>query len=332
MTVHSLLLPFPDTVPTQGLDADADAVVQGLLDGITWGTRVFHVGQYCGPWRASTAGRGSASFHLVLGGRCFLHLPQRPVVPLGPGDCVVFLRDQPHFLSPSADPAAAGGPQPLLSLAAAAPAAATGMACGFFEFGGPFGALMTDSFPVPLVMRTHPGRSGTMGALFSLLLAEAHAKAAAPGPLMDRLVELLFFYAIRHAALHEPPAAGLWALLRRPGFAPLLAELLRDPARAWQVEEMAQRVHMSRARFFRQFADACGQSPLQFLLLLRMQAAARRLEQGEAITSVAALVGYRSYAAFCRAFKRVMGRQPGAWQRGHVRQPGLGGDGCDDRA
>lgn len=328
MTVHTLMLNAPADAPGQRADADADAVVHGLLDGMAWGARLFHIGQYCGPWKASTAGRGSASFHLVLGGCCFLHLPGRPVVSLGRGDSVVFLRDEPHFLSPSADPAAACEPQPLLPLAAPVRAGATGLACGFFEFDGPFAATIADAFAAPLVMRASAGRLGAVDALFQLLLAEAQVEAAAPHALMDRLVELLFFYAIRHAARHEPPAAGLWALLRRPGFAPLLAGLLRDPARAWQVEDMAGYVGMSRATFFRQFADACGQSPLQFLLLVRMQAAARRLERGEPIAAVAPAVGYESYAAFCRAFKRVTGHQPGAWQRARVvRRPG-----GDDRA
>jgi AraC-like DNA-binding protein len=61
------------------------------------------------------------------------------------------------------------------------------------------------------------------------------------------------------------------------------------------------------------------QPPQQFLLLLRMQLAARRLAQGEAIGQVAEAVGYESYAAFSRAFKRVMGEQPGAWQRAQAR-------------
>jgi AraC family transcriptional activator of mtrCDE len=97
-----------------------------------------------------------------------------------------------------------------------------------------------------------------------------------------------------------------------------VSQLLQAPEQAWTVDEMAARVHLSRAAFFRQFAEACGQSPLQFLLLLRMQLAARRLAQGESIAQVAQAVGYESYAAFSRAFKRVIGAQPGAWQRARM--------------
>ena len=72
---------------------------------------------------------------------------------------------------------------------------------------------------------------------------------------------------------------------------------------------------MSRASFCKHFASASGHSPAQFLLLLRMKIAARRLHDGVSVERAAELVGYRSHAAFTRAFKRVTGEQPGAYRR-----------------
>jgi AraC-like DNA-binding protein len=46
-----------------------------------------------------------------------------------------------------------------------------------------------------------------------------------------------------------------------------------------------------------------------------MKIAAQRLHHGASITQAAEHVGYRSYAAFSRAFKRVNGEQPGRYQR-----------------
>ena len=78
---------------------------------------------------------------------------------------------------------------------------------------------------------------------------------------------------------------------------------------------MARLAHMSRASFCRHFADTCGQPPAQFLLQVRMKIAARRLQRGESVLRAAEHVGYNSQAAFTRAFKRVVGEQPGAFQR-----------------
>jgi AraC-like DNA-binding protein len=46
-----------------------------------------------------------------------------------------------------------------------------------------------------------------------------------------------------------------------------------------------------------------------------MKIAARRLHDGVSVERAAELVGYRSHAAFTRAFKRVTGEQPGAYRR-----------------
>lgn len=299
--------------------AAVDRVVDWLLDGVAWGAAVFHAGQYCGRWKASTAGHGQASFHLVLHGRCWLHLPGEPAVQLHSGDGVFLLRDLPHFLSPYEDAALACEPQPMQPLRTPGVIGAAGLACGFFSFDGPLSATVADGFPDTLVLRAGDAAMTGASAALDLLRDEAARSGPEPTPLMHRLAGLLYFYALRHVALHDAQARGLWSLLRRPHFAPLVAELIRAPARPWTVEEMARRVHLSRAAFFRQFAQASGQSPLQFLLLLRMQLAARLLRQGDAIGQVAELAGYESYAAFCRAFKRTMGAQPGAWQRLHAR-------------
>lgn len=304
-------------------DPAFERVAGWLLDGLQWNATVFHVGQYCGRWQASTAGRARASFHLVLEGRCWLHRPGQPSLPLAAGDGVLLPRDVPHFLSPYGDAGIACVAQPMLALTAAPGAlGATGLACGFFDFDGPLHTLLLAALPEHLLLRAGEDGSDGAGTLFSLMLTEARRQDGAPSVLMDRLCGLLFFYALRRAAHEGAAPHGLWTLLRRPGFAPLLQELFERPGLAWTVEAMARRVHLSRAAFFRQFGEACGQSPLQFLLLVRMQLAARRLEQGEPIARAAEAVGYASYAAFARAFKRVVGEQPGAWQRARTRAPG----------
>jgi AraC-like DNA-binding protein len=56
---------------------------------------------------------------------------------------------------------------------------------------------------------------------------------------------------------------------------------------------------------------------MQYLALWRMQLAAGMLRDGGRVAEVADAVGYQSGAAFSRAFKKIVGRSPGAW-----RQPG----------
>lgn len=295
------------------LPLDTDRLIHSLVGALELETSVFHVGQYCGRWRASTAGRALASFHLVLRGHCDLHLDGE-TQRLAANDAVFFLRDVPHHLAAEQNAAIVEGREPMRPLQPVTPDG-TGLACGFFQFRGAWSELLVGSFPDYLVLRTASAELAPLRSLFDLILAEADDSTLEPSPLIARLTELLFFYAIRHFARQDTVAASLWAALRRSEFAPLLRELVRDPGRDWSVEEMARHAHMSRASFFKHFMETCGQPPAQFVLLLRMKLAAQFLERGESVTRAAEHVGYRSYAAFSRAFKRVNGEQPGAYQR-----------------
>lgn len=292
-----------------------DRLVNWLVSSLELDTTVFHVGQYCGGWRASTAGRARASFHLVLRGECYLHLDDggEPVA-LAEGEAVFLLRDRPHSLTPERQPGPDCVPRAMLPMQPVL-ADGTSLACGFFDFRGLAGNFLVESFPDLLILRAGSATLRAVAPLFELVRAEADRDAAEPSPLIGRLTELLLFYLIRETAAQEHVETGLWTVASRPQFAALVQCLLSDPGRDWSADEMARLANMSRASFFKHFVDASGQSPAQFLLQLRMNVAARHLRNGDSVTRAAERVGYQSPAAFTRAFFRVIGEQPGAYQR-----------------
>lgn len=61
-----------DRATTSESRAAIDDVPSPLIDSLRWRSMVFHVGQYCGTWRGSTAGHQQASFHFVLQGEAWL--------------------------------------------------------------------------------------------------------------------------------------------------------------------------------------------------------------------------------------------------------------------
>jgi AraC family transcriptional regulator, activator of mtrCDE len=304
----------------------ADAFSDWLLEDLELHSTLFHVGQYCGAWQASTSGHRRASFHVVLHGRCWLHLPAgitRPArsVALAAGDAVFLLSDQPHCLSPDAQPPAPGresarsgqmtpvdarGPEVPDSL---------GLACGFFEFKSGLDDLVVGLLPDHVIARhDQPAQHGAR-QIFELIRAEALRDPHAPSPLIARLTSLLFVYTLRALDSNSELAPCFWALLRRPAFAPLIAAIVAAPGERWTTATMADFVHMSRARFCKQFAELAGQPPAQFVTLVRMKCAASMLSTGASMPDAAEQVGYQSESAFAQAFKRVTGLQPGAWRR-----------------
>jgi len=292
-----------------------DKLAQWLLSSIQLDAAALHVGRYCGPWRVSTAGQARASFHLVLAGACYLHIDGQPPLLLQTRDGVFLMSDVPHFLSASPDPAAPVERRTMLPLDEAAEGEGAGLACGFFRFSGALSPLVIGSFPDYLVCRSGDAALGHSAALFDMILAEAGGDPERPSPLIARLVELLFFYLIRHAGQRQALTAGLLALAQRGEFMTLLDDMLRSPGEDWSIARMADAAHMSRAAFCKHFTGAGGVTPAQFLLHLRMRLATQRLNAGDSVEQAASHVGYQSHAAFTRAFKRIVGEQPGAYRR-----------------
>ena len=60
---------------------------------------------------------------------------------------------------------------------------------------------------------------------------------------------------------------------------------------------------------------------MRYLARWRMHLAATALRDGATVTEVADRFGYRSEAAFSRAFKRIVGEPPGAVRRGGAEDP-----------
>ena len=141
----------------------AEKAADWLLSGLELRSTLFHVGQYCGVWRASTAGHQRASFHLVLEGACWLHLPASfgraaRSTRLVAGDAVFFMHDTAHCLSPDehapADDAFAVRIGAMTPLGAnSEPEAGVALACGFFEFRSDLGDAISGLLPEHIIAR-----------------------------------------------------------------------------------------------------------------------------------------------------------------------------------
>ncbi|MBY4711548.1 AraC family transcriptional regulator [Burkholderia cepacia] len=108
-------------------------------------------------------------------------------------------------------------------------------------------------------------------------------------------------------------ATGWVQALREPKLGRAIVALHRDPGRNWSVAELATEAGVSRSVFAERFLAATGMTPVRYLTELRMRLAAQWITRDhETIEAVAYRLGYGSLAAFSRAFKRVVGKPPGA--------------------
>jgi AraC-like DNA-binding protein len=190
--------------------------------------------------------------------------------------------------------------------------------CGAVRLEHPAGRSLVDLLPPILVVGDDAtARFGRMEATLALLAAEARELQPGGEAVITRLADVLVIEAIR-AWLETAPAArtGWLGALRDPQIGRTIALIHREPARPWTVARLAAEAAMSRSAYAARFAELSGEPPMHYVARWRMHAALSRL-QSEPVTvaQLADELGYRSEAAFARAFKRVIGTSPGAIKR-----------------
>lgn len=99
-------------------------------------------------------------------------------------------------------------------------------------------------------------------------------------------------------------------------FLELKNEIYRKPAYAWSVEEMSEKLYMSKSRFQHLYKEFFGTTPLRDLIDCRIQEACRLLQMGGLrVSCIAAACGYENEEHFIRQFKQVTGDTPGGYQK-----------------
>ena len=82
------------------------------------------------------------------------------------------------------------------------------------------------------------------------------------------------------------------------------------------VDDLADRLGVSKSHLIREFHRAEGIPPGKYLELVRIEAAKRFLiQQDYPVSTVAGLVGYANGNYFCKVFRRVEGLSPGEYRR-----------------
>ncbi|MFA7637732.1 MAG: AraC family transcriptional regulator [Parvibaculum sp.] len=88
------------------------------------------------------------------------------------------------------------------------------------------------------------------------------------------------------------------------------------PNKRWDLVALSRAAGMSRTRFAETFKAVTGQTPARVLNRLRLATVARRMAAEDLpVEAAAEAAGYRSAAAFVRAFQREHGETPARWRR-----------------
>jgi AraC-like DNA-binding protein len=273
-------------------------------------------------------------FHAVISGRASVETEGSAVIWMEPGDLALVPHGEGHRLR--SEP---GVPVPdvldlglesvsdrydVLRVGEGGPL--TNMICGAVRFDHPAAEKLVEILPETIhIEASNSGRSEWIHSALGLMAAEARELRPGGEAVMTRLADILLIQAIRSWIDADPAAqTGWFGALRDPYVGRAIVGIHRDPARPWTVASLADEAAMSRSAFAARFAELVGEPPVQYVTRWRMQVAHAALrDDGTTVSELADRLGYRSEAAFARAFKRVTGVAPGAVKRQEAGEPGL---------
>ena len=97
----------------------------------------------------------------------------------------------------------------------------------------------------------------------------------------------------------------------RHRFEKIIKHVHRNYGDAITSNELAKLAGLSVSQFERRFGDAFGTSPKQYLLRVRIEAAARLLAStGQTVSEIAYACGFHDHAHLSRSFSKMMNMAP----------------------
>jgi AraC-like DNA-binding protein len=187
---------------------------------------------------------------------------------------------------------------------------------GKVELDATHGAALLASLPPSIHIRHGSPHATVLECLLEQLVRERTEGLPGVASASAQLAHLMFIQILRaHLDLSTTLAPGWLRLVGNRRLAPALRLLHGDPARTWELEELAHECGMSRATFAVHFKASAGITPLAYLAQWRIRLAERALRDGDdAISSLGYSLGYASESAFSNAFKRLVGEAPARYR------------------
>ncbi|MEO1129511.1 MAG: AraC family transcriptional regulator [Planctomycetota bacterium] len=313
--------PFPPPSAWDAADPLGETLHSFRLEGV-----VYARSHLTAPWGVEMPPMPEClMFHIVTAGECRMEFDDREPEILRPGEFALMPRGEGHLImhkqgartTPYFDLPIEHVCERYEVLHYGGGGEETTLICGAVTFEHPAARDLVELLPSLIHIKTwNTPHAEWMHSTLRLMAAEASSRQPGGETIVTRLADILVIQAIRAWLVEHPESRRGWlGALHDERIGPALLEMHRDPTKDWTVAALASSVSMSRSAFSSRFTELVGESAMQYLTRWRMHLAGSWLRGGD-ITAAecGARLGYNSEAAFSRAFKRVMGVPPGAWQ------------------
>jgi len=269
---------------------------------------------------------GHMMFHVVTAGRCWLEADGSAPLLLERGSLVLVPHGLGHRLVD--EPGRAAIPffdlpiqritERYEFLAHGGGGAACRLICVCVRFDHAAAERLIDALP-PVVHLDAWDGGDDRWLTDTLRFIAREAETLRPGgeTVITRLADVLVIQMVRHWIEHATEVDSGWlAALRDDRLGRAIAAIHREPGADWTLAGLARAAAMSRSAFAARFTEVVGEPAMRYLARWRLDLARAALKEcDDAVGRVAERFGYRSEAAFARAFKREFGVSPGSDRR-----------------
>jgi len=304
-------------------------VLDDILDTLELKGALYFRTDCTAPWAIAVPDYAQAArFHLVVQGRCHVQFASGATTELGPGDLVLIPMGRRHVLADSA------GRQPadlesvladsgyrgdgVLVLGDGDPQASTQLICGHFSFRAGADHPLLRALPEFLVVTAAArAREPWLDEVLRLVARKMFSGEIGSPAAVTRLSEIVFIELLRVCVGQCGDLERIVEAFRDRQIGQALQLMHQKPGDAWTVDSLAAAVGMSRSRFAERFSALMGQGPMAYLADWRLQKAMTLLGRSPAcsVQQVASQTGYKSPAAFSRAFAGKFGFAPSEYRR-----------------
>jgi len=281
-----------------------------------------------GKWGVSVpAYNQAARFHLVVQGQLHVNLPSGENVILQPGDLILIPRGNSHILSDSPRDTAppletaledAGyDGNGLLAIGEGYEHKKTKLICGHFSFRDGADHPLLRALPEHFIVTpSQRAENPLLEDIMRILLRQAFSQEHASTASVTRLSETMFIEILRQNLVGDAAYGKIMSAFADQKISQAISIIHTQPNSDWTVEKLAKEIGMSRTRFASRFKELLNMGPMTYLSEWRLQKSLPLLSAPKSnIQQIAVEIGYKSAAAYSRAFTGHFGYSPSEYRQ-----------------
>ena len=154
-------------------------------------------------------------------------------------------------------------------------------------------------------------KDDVLSVAFGAMGSELSRPSAGSKAMVQALMTQILLWVVRGHIARGGISAPMYVPVSKPRLKRALMAMTARPQDRHCLDSLSRMAGMSRSRFTHHFAETYGTSPMSYLQLMRLRAAARLLRTTDTpVKAVAGAVGFASRSYFSRAFAAEFGMDP----------------------